>query len=1013
MQSHYSPSKAVHSPHRSSYVHSKGTIWNLFPYGQFARAIAILALLFAPTISRTLGADGFWLMSTSLGLPDSRSWRPYNGGDAPEGGYMGWLWNGSASLSGSIPLGRTLSPGTYFVMAKLIDYDGKPGRISFQLGDSTGSTVVENRDWNKYWTTPTRLQTTSATDSLTLNLLRTASSTVDQKYLVLGVYITTNANENVPLYGFDRIVNYTHSTNNSPSLFRSGNILPDASFETGFSHGWGYLAEVHARLNSVQALWITNSPTVRAFDGSACLYVTDKGILVSRVLNVQPNKRYTLSAWVRSPTARGIGMGVYNINTPPPGFPPVVNLFDGSFSVTPEWTRIQLSGLLLNYPNTDYQIVISANPDTYIDAVQLEEGDLSPFRPAATVEFGFQSDKPGRLLFEDESPSIELIAANSTTTIESRLLQYDIIDIFNRTILSGQIQLNLGPMARSTQRLSLPNTRGIFRIVAWIKDQPNSIEEITYAVLPRPRNPGVDEESSIGVHPNLMPFQLSMHQRLGIKWGRALSPESIFRWGRIEPVEGQIRREDGKVDRAPQFGMTILGTIGTNFEWPAWADRNGLPDLDKWESFVERLVTIYRGRVKYWEIWNEPIYNFTPQFYAELLKRASFAIRRADPSAKIVGMGGVYSKDWILNVLSILGDNWRQHLDIISTHLYPPGTDPSGGETESRAVAFKRDVVDKFNVEVWNTETGVWDEGFYKGPNSSFSPLGDAIWPHFDSERYVRGSFYEPERLLANMFHCLGNGLNKYFYYDSRIYNNPSYQKSHPTFLEFDDSIRSKGVAYGIAAWFLDSSRGLGDILNAPTLFTYLFDNSGVATVVVWPKTKQNHTLQLPGSGWRAFDLMGNPVTNLNGLIPLGRTPVYIRSDNLNTDGVRAAFQAAVIRPVDDRVAPQVTIDYWPTGPEVQDPVRIRWLGIDDLSIPSATDPSAVTYSYILEGYSSAWSGWSPGTTATFSGLLEGSYVFKVRARDEAGNISEIADVPIIKRQASPPSSPANARRSN
>src|SRR4029450_9473931 len=107
-------------------------------------------------------------------------------------------------------------------------------------------------------------------------------------------------------------------------------------------------------------------------------------------------------------------------------------------------------------------------------------------------------------------------------------------------------------------------------------------------------------------------------------------------------------------------------------------------------------------------------------FYADMLKRAGRAIRRTDPQAKIVAMGGTYSKDWILAVLSHLGEEWRSYVDIVSTHLYPANTDPSGGETGQRAADFKRFVIDGYKVPVWNTETGVWDEGFYKGKNSNF-----------------------------------------------------------------------------------------------------------------------------------------------------------------------------------------------------------------------------------------------------------------------------------------------------
>lgn len=972
--------------------------------------LVMLAFVCGPHISALKAADGFWLMGRDLGLTGQTNWNDYDGGDAPEGAYMGWLIAGTTNLSGTVPLGRTLPTGTYYVMVKLTDYMGSPGQVEIQLGGGRSTGVAQNSDWNKYWTLPAIIQTTQPTTQVVINLIKTIASTDVQKYLVRGIYITTNANENVPLYGYDRIVDYTYPAVMATSPARKGNLLPDGSFETGLGHGWGFLAEGYERQVPMQGFWVPNSANNTAFHGTACIRIPVKGSLISRIEKVKPNKRYTLSAWVRSPTSTGVGMGIYNVATPPPGFPGVVNLYDSSFRITPNWSRISVSGTLLAYPNSDYQILISANPDTYVDAVQLEEGDASPFRPGADVEIGFQSDKPGRILFEDENPALNVAAFNNSAVAFSGALVFEIYDIYNRKIAGGEKTLSVAPSSRLVYPLTLPVRRGIFRVVAWVKDLPRTLEEVTCAVVPRPRVAGVDESSIIGVHPNLMDFELAMHQRMGIKWGRAMSPEAVFRWAKNEPIEGSITWYDDKVDRAAPAGMSIMGTIGTNSEWPAWADNNGMPNLDKWESFVERLVTHYKGRVKYWEIWNEPIYVFTPEFYAELLKRAGAAIRRADPTAKIVGMGGVYKKDWILQVMNALGTHWQPYLDIISTHLYPPGTDPSGGEAEDRAVAFKNEVIDRYGVEVWNTEAGVWDEGFYKTANSNFSPIGDPMWPHSDSERYVHGCFYEPERLMANFVHCVGNGLTKYFYYDSRIYNNPSYQKSHPTMLEYDDSMRAKGITYAIAAWFLDGSRGLGGMINNATTYAYLFDRGGTATVVVWSKDKLNHSIQLPAADWRIFDMMGNemPLTNAN--IPFSRTPVYVQSASLSPDAVRLAFQAATASDRADVLPPNLSLDEFPTGPITDRNMEIRWLGIDETSIPSASNPVAVTYSYQLQGRDVDWSAWTPATHVSLISLFAGNYTFRVRARDAAGNISATVSSSITVWSLLPPAPPGNLR---
>ncbi|MBI4505684.1 MAG: hypothetical protein HY691_09125, partial [Chloroflexi bacterium] len=71
-----------------------------------------------------------------------------------------------------------------------------------------------------------------------------------------------------------------------------------------------------------------------------------------------------------------------------------------------------------------------------------------------------------------------------------------------------------------------------------------------------------------------------------------------------------------------------------------------------WARFVQRAVAKFRGRVAYWEIWNEPdfrpraeggwfgFWNGDAQQYARLLKVAYLAAKSVDPQATII-MGGM------------------------------------------------------------------------------------------------------------------------------------------------------------------------------------------------------------------------------------------------------------------------------------------------------------------------------------------------------------------------------------
>jgi len=95
--------------------------------------------------------------------------------------------------------------------------------------------------------------------------------------------------------------------------------------------------------------------------------------------------------------------------------------------------------------------------------------------------------------------------------------------------------------------------------------------------------------------------------------------------------------------------------------------------------------------------------------------------------------------------------------------------------------------------------------------------------------------------------------------------------------------------------------------------------------------------------------------------------------------------EALLIKISKDETPPNTIILEGPEGVIRYNTVFFRWKGEDDV-----TKPDKLQYSYILEGYMSKWSEWSYNTSVTFSSLPNGEYTFKVRAKDEEGNIDAV-----------------------
>jgi hypothetical protein len=102
---------------------------------------------------------------------------------------------------------------------------------------------------------------------------------------------------------------------------------------------------------------------------------------------------------------------------------------------------------------------------------------------------------------------------------------------------------------------------------------------------------------------------------------------------------------------------------------------------------------------------------------------------------------------------------------------------------------------------------------------------------------------------------------------------------STPLFnIEYDGSVRPKGVAFAVAASFLDHATPVADISNS-SVYAYLFTNrSGSLLAVLWSKNEPptEAAMGLGASQHTIFDFMGTPVPSVNNKISLDRAPQYV-----------------------------------------------------------------------------------------------------------------------------------------
>ncbi len=288
-------------------------------------------------------------------------------------------------------------------------------------------------------------------------------------------------------------------------------------------------------------------------------------------------------------------------------------------------------------------------------------------------------------------------------------------------------------------------------------------------------------------------------------------------------------------------GRDILYTFGRT---PAWASAEPTApgpygpgecappaDLQNWDDYVTAIVTHAAGRIKYWELWNEPD---VPDFYCgdiptmvSMAQQAYNIIKEIDPKAMIVTPSVTVSEGpaWLQSFLSAGG---APYADIISFHGYWSQT----AEDINTVIATYKSVMLATGVEgkpLWDTESG-WT-------TSSTQYLTDA-----DSQAAFLAKYY--------LLHWSGGVSRFYWYaYDGGTWGGLWDQKS---------GLHSAGTAYGqVAQWMTGAKLTSPCSSDTSGTWTCRFSGpTGTTAEAVW-NSQQTVTYAVPTQFTQVWDLKG------------------------------------------------------------------------------------------------------------------------------------------------------------
>lgn len=949
---------------------------------------------------------GQFVLSGNLGFTNQAGWSPaLNTRYCEAGACYAVLPTNGTFIQGTVSLGSLYPAGTYRLLVRLTT----PGystesSVTATSGSASGTRVgVVNGSWaNSLIVSPTE-----SFSNVVLTFSKSSPSNLVQSYYVEGIYLTANTNEAVPdrtdllansAYGvFDYSVPATTNT-----AYVKGNYCLNSSFELGFEHGWKW-----SRTQTTDGqVWLEGGlDSTTAAEGKQSVkigYPWARNTVYSPPIRLRGERawrQYTLSFYAKGD---GLSLDVSLVPTVPSAVGMATNAVRTfRFSTVTDWRRYSTSFWFAAYPSRDLSLTWSHTGAgtrwANIDAVQLEEGDLTDYAPRWPVEFALSVGRHGNLLNVGDSRTVQIRFVNASGRTLSRNFNYEVFDWMNRRIVTGAIEYSV-PYGMSTNTLTLTTTNnGTSRMVAWLTENSGDREELVFSVVPLPISASLNTNSVIGTHANFQSSVAASNYLWGFVWNRSLSPGGFFRWGTIEPSAGTFdwSQSDAYVNAVTNYQI-IYASLDEPGSDPDWALTNGFPRLDAHSNYVYAVVNRYKSRIHYWENLNEGNYSSVQR--AELMTMEAGAVKAADPTAYFVAMAlPSTSISAVDDIWALLSTNTRSQIDAIALHNYPSSKwmapDTAGtykawaewGRTNGKAV--------------WFTEGGSYGAGNKLSDVVGYVTDVKYAYPHIFEDVFRRGVYQTTEKTLRLMCRTLGYGFGRCFYYDARLsaYN---YQRPNtaPTLWNYDDSLRPDAAALLWLKYWIDPPVGAYAITSDANRYVeaYVWQKGNNTVLAVFNQDRTNRMITLTNGAFAVYDAMGNFLQTNVTTAMIGRTPRYWVSGALTTNQMIQSFQTGTITSAADTTPPAVSIDSSPQGAPTsyELPLRFRWTAIDDTYVNIDGSDNVVTR-YRLPGVQD-WSDWSTVRYTELASLPSVRTRLEVQAKDAAGNESETMQGPVF-----------------
>jgi hypothetical protein len=655
-----------------------------------------------------------------------------------------------------------------------------------------------------------------------------------------------------------------------------GNRLHNGSFELG-ADGWTPAEQVHPKPGPAPA-------------GDRFARWIPAGLpLAGRPFAAREDQEYSFSAMLRNPQ-RGAKVTLA-----------LVELgggrrFEQTVELSTEWRRYVLSARLTCEERSRFFPAFAAGERLHqmdLDAVQVQEGPATDYRPASPAEIGHSLTRSQLFPRPDDLLVFSARIYAPAGVPEGTTLTSTVEGFYGEHLGGGdQPVMVSGPLQDVPVRVRVPSA-GLQKLTLSLRAGARLLgtTEVMLAALP-PAPVSMRAESFFGGHGSLGTagewHAPSVAARAGIRWWRLHNSSAYLEWAVVQPARGQFVWYDREIDLLRAKGMSLLGVLTRT---PPWAGKDPAveptPPRTTWPpartadyaAFGRAVAEHFRGRVAAYEVWSEPwdpsSFFGSAQRYMEIAQAAAAAVRNSDPQAMVVGGSLWAGAPEFIEKLRSGGFNTVVDRPSLQAYVRPEDLSTEGSSSAPLS-ADLRGVQARLQgagarSRMWTTEGAVACPSFYSWAGSA-------------------GAARVAARALAKaLILNKAAGVERFFYYPVWLENGDSRRldlapRENWSLLDVDGSAKPTLAALAACAGELDGADPAGRV-ETSAVRAYVFGGKKQSVVALWAPGAIDgpRTLALPLSprSIELFNLMGNPwpvrSTESGASLTLRDEPAYLR----------------------------------------------------------------------------------------------------------------------------------------